>query len=349
MLTTPFKALSVSCVLIVLIACPLSMAQSQIFPKLSNVKDFDDFLRQTGKVYIDPKERQLRESLFIAKKAYVDLGNKNAADNKASFTMNLNTLADLTHDEVSKLYGSKISFSGENLTSTHVNFVTSKSKNLNLPEHFDWRELGGVTPPDFQGFQCGACWSFATVGALEGHLFRRTGLLVPLSAQNLVDCAEDYGTTGCDGGFQEYAFEYIRDHGISVANRYPYIQSENPECGRNETTDKGVYIRDYARIKPGDEEKMREVIATLGPVACSINADTSSFEQYIGGIYDDDACNEGEVNHSVLVVGYGSKYGRDYWIVKNSYSANWGENGFFKLPRYKNSCGIATECSFPIL
>lgn len=237
------------------------------------------------------------------------------------------------------------------ITSKHANFVTAKSNTKDLPDHFDWRELGGVTPAGFQGADCGSCWSFATIAALEGHLFRRTGLLVPLSEQNLVDCAEDYGSMGCDGGFQEYAFEYIRDHGVSLKTKYPYTEMENAECGRNETLDRsGVFIRDYARIKPGDEEKMKEVIATLGPLACSMNADLVTFEQYSGGIFNDDQCNEGEVNHSVVVVGYGTENGRDYWIIKNSYSENWGENGFMKLPRNENSfCGIASECSYPIL
>ncbi|XP_061391827.1 procathepsin L-like [Musca vetustissima] len=322
----------------------------QSFPKLCNVQDFQDYLQQTGKVYNDPREYQFRESIFLAKKSVVDTGNKYAGQGLASFNMAINPLADLTHAEITRLFGSKITYIGENITSQHTNFVTAKTKDDGLPDHFDWRELGGVTPPDFQGVDCGSCWSFATIGALEGHLFRRTGLLVPLSTQNLVDCAEDYGSMGCDGGFQEYAFEYIRDHGVSVASKYPYTQMENAQCGRNETTDKGVYIRDYARIKPGDEAKMKEVIATLGPLACSMNADVVSFEQYSGGIYDDNQCNQGEVNHSVVVVGYGTENGRDYWIVKNSYSANWGENGFFRLPRNENSfCGIASECSFPIL
>jgi len=91
-----------------------------------------------------------------------------------------------------------------------------------------------VTPPGFQGVGCGSCWSFATTGALEGHIFRRTGVLASLSQQNLVDCADDYGNMGCDGGFQEYGFEYIRDHGVTLANKYPYTQSEM-QCRQNET------------------------------------------------------------------------------------------------------------------
>lgn len=241
------------------------------------------------------------------------------------------------------------------LIARHINFLPAATfSNDNLPESFDWREKGGVTAAGFQGVDCGSCWSFSTTGALEGHLFRRTGVLVPLSQQNLMDCADDYGNMGCDGGFQEYGFEYIRDHGITLANKYPYEQSEM-QCRQNETA--GAYpresiikIRDYARIDPGDEQKMKQVIATLGPLACSMNAGPISFEQYEGGIYEDEECNQDEVNHSVVVVGYGTENGRDYWIIKNSYSQNWGESGFMRLRRNAdNFCGIASECSYPIL
>ncbi|XP_030554227.1 cathepsin L1 [Drosophila novamexicana] len=329
----------------------VSLQKLQSFPRLCNVRDFDDFLRQTGKVYPDEREREFRESIFAAKKSLVDLSNSRVS----SYRLNINTLADMTRKEVATLLGSKISTQGEELTARHINFVPATTAlSDNLPESFDWREKGGVTPAGFQGVGCGSCWSFATTGALEGHLFRRTGVLVPLSQQNLMDCADDYGNMGCDGGFQEYGFEYIRDHGITLANKYPYEQVEM-ECRQNETAGRYpresiVKIRDYARIDPGDEQKMKQVIATLGPLACSMNAGAISFEQYDGGIYEDEECNQDEVNHSVVVVGYGTENGRDYWIIKNSYSQNWGEAGFMRLPRNAGSfCGIASECSYPIL
>ncbi|EDW00714.1 procathepsin L [Drosophila grimshawi] len=339
--------------LLVLLAL-LNAASSQTlqsFPKLCNVRNFDDFLEQTGKVYTDEREREFRESIFAAKKSLVDLSNSRVG----SYRLSINILADLTRKEVATLLGSKISTQGEEYTASHINFVPATPPlSDKLPESFDWREKGGVTPAGFQGINCGSCWSFSTIGALEGHLFRRTGVLVPLSQQNLMDCADDYGNMGCDGGFQEYGFEYIRDHGVTLANKYPYVQSEM-ECRQNETAGRYpresiVKIRDYARIDPGDEQKMKQVIATLGPLACSMNAGAVSFEQYEGGIYEDDECNKDEVNHSVVVVGYGNENGRDYWIIKNSYSQNWGEQGFMRLPRNAGSfCGIASECSYPIL
>ncbi|SPP74269.1 blast:Cathepsin L [Drosophila guanche] len=333
----------------------VSLQSLQSFPKLCDVHNFDEYLRQTGKNYADDGERAYRESIFAAKKSLIDLSNRNADSGFSGYRLSLNPLADMTKKEIATLLGSKVSESGEKYTNGHINFVTAPNPaSANLPESFDWREKGGVTPPGFQGVGCGACWSFATTGALEGHLFRRTGVLASLSQQNLVDCADDYGNMGCDGGFQEYGFEYIRDHGITLANRYPYTQFEM-QCRQNETAGQPpreslVKIRDYATITPGDEQKMKEVVATLGPLACSMNAAPISFEQYQGGIYADEECNQDEVNHSVVVVGYGSEGGRDYWIIKNSYSQNWGEGGFMRILRNAGGfCGIASECSYPIL
>lgn len=338
-----------SSILLLFIALPTFAIALDSFPKLVNVKNFDDYLKQTGKTYPNAKERELREALFRAKKTIMELINQQAAVGLSTFKLDLNALADMTHTEIAKMTGSKISYTGEELISRHTNYVTAKLNPNSLPNAFDWRQQGGVTPARFQGFDCGSCWSFATIGSLEGHVFRRTGQLVPLSEQNLVDCAEAYGSMGCEGGFQEYAFEYIRDNGVALAQQYPYIQMENPQCARNQTSN-GVNIRDYVRIRPGDEEKMKEAIATLGPLACSMNANTITFAQYKDGIYDDDECNKEEVNHSVVVVGYGSENGKDYWIIKNSYSENWGDNGFMKLARNRNNfCGIASECSYPLL
>lgn len=216
-----------------------------------------------------------------------------------------------------------------------------------IPDAFDWREKGGVTPVKFQG-ECGSCWSFATTGAIEGHVFRKTGKLVNLSEQNLIDCGkEEFGLAGCDGGFQEYGFEFVTNQkGVAKGEVYPYLDKKG-SCSYKPDL-KGAEIQGFATIDPKDEVTMKKVIATLGPLACSVNG-LESLLLYKQGIYADEECNKGEVNHSILVVGYGSENGQDYWIVKNSWDKVWGEEGYFRLPRGKNYCGIASECSYPIV
>lgn len=216
-----------------------------------------------------------------------------------------------------------------------------------MPDSFDWREKGGVTPVKFQG-DCGSCWSFAATGAIEGHVFRKTGKLPNLSEQNLVDCGpKSLGLDGCDGGFQEYAFNFVKQQdGIAVGGKYPYVDRKD-NC-KYKSNLSGAQITGFAAIPPKDEKAMKTVIATQGPLACSVYG-LESLLLYKSGIYADEECNKGEVNHSVLVVGYGSENGQDYWIIKNSWDTIWGEQGYFRLPRGKNFCGIATECSYPIV
>ncbi|ALC41072.1 CG4847 [Drosophila busckii] len=315
-------------------------------PKLDNVRNFDDFIAQSGKSYLSAADRTLREGLFSNRKSLVDVANSAFASGQSSFELAVNAFADLTNAEFLKqLTGLRRSPAGDQ--SAQAAKLAPQVPNVHVPDSFDWREKGGVTPVKFQG-ECGSCWSFATTGAIEGHIFRKTGKLPNLSEQNLVDCGpKDLGLDGCDGGFQEYAFNFItKQNGIAVGENYPYVDKKDTCKYTNKIS--GAEITGFAGIPPKDERTMKKVIATLGPLACSVNG-LESLLLYKRGIYNDEECNKGEPNHSILVVGYGSENGEDYWIVKNSWDKNWGEDGYFRLPRGKNFCGIASECSYPVV
>ncbi|XP_055911642.1 procathepsin L-like [Eupeodes corollae] len=318
-------------------------------PLLNNVQDFGEFVKQSGKTYATAAEQTLRAGIFKANQALIETNNQAFALGKSTFKLGANIFSDLSKaDILSKLTGLKRNSVGDQKAQAHRQEAVAP-KNAKIPDSFDWREKGGVTPVKFQGFDCNSCWSFAVTGAVEGHHFRKTNSLIPLSEQNLIDCSSDFGNTGCSGGYQEYGFEYIiQNKGVAKSDPYPY-KMQDDKCKYNKNT-KGADMKAFAVIEPGNEEKMKEIIATLGPLACSMNAATESFVLYKEGIYDDEECNKEDVNHSVLVVGYGSENGKDYWIVKNSWTDKWGEGGYGRIPRNKNSfCGIASECSYPIL
>lgn len=202
-----------------------------------------------------------------------------------------------------------------------------------LPTAFDWRELDGCTPVKDQG-NCGACWAFATVGALESAILIKDGVTVDLSEQWLVSCnRDDYG---CDGGW--FAHEYHLDTpdrcggtGAVLEAAFPYAQTQLA-CGcpfpHSYSITAWAYVDTESTVPTVDD--LKQAIYTRGPVSASVYAD-AGFQAYTGGIYN--RCVNGEVNHGILLVGWDDNQGpHGVWIVRNSWGAGWGEAGYMRIP-----------------
>ncbi|UYV60956.1 MCM2 [Cordylochernes scorpioides] len=220
------------------------------------------------------------------------------------------------------------------------------SGDMELPSSLDWRSKGYVTGVKDQG-DCGSCWAFSTTGALEGQHYRKSGKLVSLSEQNLVDCSSK--NDGCGGGIMIKAYKYIiKNGGIDTEESYPY-KAEDDYCHYNKSNI-GATCKGYKKINK-DEESLKQALAAEGPISIGIDAG-DNFRDYKGGVYNDPYCNNdrGSLNHAVLLVGYGQENGMDYWLVKNSWTESWGEKGYIKMSRNKNNqCGIATYATYPIV
>jgi len=211
----------------------------------------------------------------------------------------------------------------------------------------DWRKRYKVSSVKNQG-QCGSCWAFSSVGAVESAWAIKHNTLYNLSEQELIDCSSE--NNGCEGGSMDLAFQYIIENGLCSNISYPYT-AEDGQC---DTSCKSlVQISNYSDIIPNSEKMLMRAVQHQ-PVSVAIQANKRSFQMYQSGIYSDPDCGF-ELDHGVLLIGYGydKKYDMDYWIVKNSWSESWGENGYIRIQRNINDsrglCGIAMDPSIPIV
>lgn len=305
------------------------------------------------KTYSSTTEEKFRMKIFMENAHKVARHNQMYELGLVSYKLKMNKWADLLHHEfVHTVNGfNKTARKGGLMQNQYLDSAATfiVPENVNVPTEIDWRTKGAVTPVKDQG-HCGSCWSFSATGALEGQHFRKSGKLVSLSEQNLIDCSSRYGNNGCNGGLMDNAFQYVKEnHGIDTENTYPY-EAEDDKCRYN-PKNSGATDKGFVDIESGNEEKLKIAVATVGPVSIAIDASHESFQLYSEGVYYDPSCSSEELDHGVLIVGYGTtEKGEDYWLVKNSWGETWGDKGYVKMARNKqNHCGVATASSYPLV
>jgi cathepsin L len=231
-----------------------------------------------------------------------------------------------------------------------LSIVKSQEFTLNetfvVPEALDWRQKSAVNEVQDQSKEkdCGSCYAYAAIAVLESQYFVKTGKLLKLSEQEIVDCA----AFGCNGGSIGLVYDYILKNGIATIEDYPYTPDKG-KCRRDEVARSAVKIYGFAEL-PSDGS-VKETVALFGPVVAGIYASPKHFEFYQKGIHNNREVITSDRNHAVVIVGYDTdeKTGLDYWVVRNSWSKDWGEDGYFRIMRINSTFGTIGSIHFPLL
>lgn len=345
MSSSPLVLLAVVCCG-VLIGAGASDVRSDTHAKLLAAKaspreSFTSWVKEMGKTYVeDAEEFERRFEIWLDNLEFI-LGHNERSD---SYWLGLNVMADLTNDEYKQRFlGTRVPEERLNRTSTAVD-ANAEFDLERIPKKVDWRKHNAVTEVKNQE-TCGGCWAFSATGAVEGINAIVTGELLSLSEQELIDCEKQ--DSGCEGGWMDDAFKFIEEHGLTLEEEYKYI-AEDERCKKDKENDVYVTIDSYADVAKNEPALVKA--AAKQPVSVAIEADGRTFQLYDGGIYDG-LCGT-ELDHGVLVVGYDLTVGSGFWIVKNSWGADWGEHGFIRMEMGMNDgkgeCGITLASSFPI-
>jgi len=319
-------------VVLLLVACASAST-------LNSKSLFKEFKAKFNKKYFDSNEETKRFVTFTQNIARIASLNSDE-DDEAKYA--INKFADLSEKEFADFYLNSKGFD------SIKNFPLSNRLLVNdPPAAYDWRTQGAVTAVKDQG-QCGSCWAFSTTGNVEGQWFLKNKQLVSLSEQHLVDCDHECDPdspsdcdSGCEGGLMWTAFAFIIKNGIDTEASYKYTARDGT-CKQAKGII-GANITSWERVSQ-NEVTMVAYLYQHGPLSVALNATPLQF--YSSGVLDPKSCNPQDLDHGVLIVGYGNASGKDYWLVKNSWGKGWGESGYFRLVRGKGACGINTAvCS----
>lgn len=334
-------------------------------------ESFQKFMRDHEKAYSSKKEEESRFSTFRENLAVIH--RRRSQFKNAVF--NINKYADLSESEFRKMRSKP--YKADVLAKSCLAHGVTREEEVNRlralkepPAEFSWKSKGVVTPVKNQG-ACGSCWTFSTTGAIESANAIKTGKLISLSEQEIVDCSHacteepPYGKVcndGCGGGWPWGAMTDLKAwKGSATEAEYPYL-GVTSTCKRNSSMHTAP-ISNYTCLSgtvasdngPANEKDMVNYCFAHGPL--SIAMDASPLQFYFGGVvdpWDSWDCSSTSLDHALLIVGWGTYdsylWGEQpYWLIKNSWGADWGESGYFKLYRGSNMCGVAAAVTHPTM
>lgn len=310
--------------------------------------EWELFKTTHGKSYPSPQEDFRRKEAFARNLELIIKHNEKYHEGRVSYKLAMNRFGDMTQIDFKRAKERNLPLEEGNRFVAGLN-LEEVSNESDLPDEVDWRKEGAVTPVPDQG-QCYSSYAFSATGALESQMFRKTGKLVSLSAQNIVDCGHVFGNRNCEGGFMDSSFGYIKlNGGIDNEESYPYIGTQG-DCAFDQT-EIAATVSGFVNIRSATELTLKTKLAQVGPLCAFIDNRHPSFRFYSEGVYHEPRCSQGGKYHAVLIVGYGATdKGEKYWIIRNSWGTNWGQEGYMLLKRdAHNECGIGSFVTYPVI
>ena len=230
-----------------------------------------------------------------------------------------------------------------------VPLESSSSDHTPLPDSLDWEKLGTQTEIRSQG-KCGSCWAHTGISAIETAYFLVTGDLEAFSDQEVLDCAFEHKAEkdGCRGAGVNAAVNYVKK-----ASRIAYLKDTgyhgyDRPCKSEEFTNALKKAKVVGSQRISDDNGLKESVAK-GAVVAGMYM-TKSFYMYKTGIFEDQHNCKTSINHGVTVIGYGNVDGKNFWKIRNSWGADWGENGYARFSRdVPNNCQISSYAFLPLM
>uniref|UniRef100_A0A4Y0BR50 Cystatin domain-containing protein n=1 Tax=Anopheles funestus TaxID=62324 RepID=A0A4Y0BR50_ANOFN len=313
-------------------------------------RQFNKFKHHHRRQYASSMEHEMRFNIFRNNLFKIEQLNK---FERGTAKYGVTKFADMTQAEYRAHTGLVVP--KQHQDNNHIRNPLATQKDVanvgDMPRSFDWRDQGAVTKVKDQG-SCGSCWAFSAIGNIEGLHQIKTNKLESYSEQELIDC--DKVDNGCGGGYMDDAFKAVEQlGGLELEEDYPYKAKAQKSCQFNKTLSH-VQVKGAVDM-PKNETFIAQYLIKNGPIAIGLNANAMQF--YRGGISHPwhPLCSHKSIDHGVLIVGYGIKeypmFNKTlpYWIIKNSWGPKWGEQGYYRIYRGDNSCGVSEMASSAVL
>lgn len=322
----------------------VSSAATTVLNEEQYQKQFTTFISDYGKTY-STADMFPRYNIF---KANLDAVLEHNSQEGVSYTQGINQFSDLTYEEFEATYLG--SFEPEpDMPIPENPKPVSRNQSFDasaLPSAWDWCQRGSCTRINTQG--CQDCWAQSMVAATETATHIATRRLQDLSVQNVIDCAPANSNqpdrNGCNPWIPAHAGAYAIEQGLCTEAEYPYVGRGGQACNKRNCRSL-TFLSSWDREGPTGNIQNREdrfmAQLAVGPIVTTMNFDRT-LSAYDGGIYGG-GCPQSGQNHAIVIVGYGTEGGVDYWNIRNSWGPRWGENGYVRVRANVNECGLRTS------